>query len=189
MDNIFFLIIMVILLLEIPKKYLFLTLLIASIIYYLYLRKDLFIRRGNFVSAFTEETINNNPNNLSYLNLDANNVKPEIPITSDNPFANNLPFLEKGDSPFNIAMDLPQFSEQALKPYLDTNENKEMRDLYYEDVYRPLEDYYDKKSAYRQFYNNPDRDGFVEFVYGDMKSCKDTATNCFPYYDNRYNRY
>jgi hypothetical protein len=113
----------------------------------------------------------------------------EIQVTKDNPFANNLPFIEKGKTPFKLEVPSVQYSEQALKQYLDTNESKEMKDLYYEDVYRPLEDYFDKKSAYRQFYNNPDVDGFVDFVYGNMKSCKDNGTTCFPYYDNRYNRY
>jgi len=165
MHDKFLLLILCILLLQLKKKNLFIAIIVISLLYYLYLKR-----------------------NVLFPLKKQSNI-PKVPMTEDNPFANNLPFIEKGDPPFILDTAPIQYGEDALKQYIDSNENKEMKDLYYEDVFRPLEDYYDKKSAYRQFYNNPDVEGFVDFVYGDMKSCKDTATTCFPYYDNRYNRY
>lgn len=166
MDNIFILLIMCIVLLEIDKKYILMIIIFISCIYFI------FIQKGKLNDSFTKE----------------DDSKDIIPLTKDNPFGNNLPYIEKGNTPFKLDFEPAVFSEKTLKEYINVNEEKTSRDLYYEDIYRPLEDYFDKKSAYRQFYNNPDRDGFSDFLYGEMKSCKDRTDYCMPYYDNRTNR-
>ena len=56
-----------------------------------------------------------------------------------------------------------------------------IRDLYYEDIYRPLEDYFDKKTGYRQFYQTPDVSGFIDAVYRNQPSCKDNSLFCVGY--------
>ena len=70
-----------------------------------------------------------------------------------------------------------------VKQYVDENQETLMKTLFYEDIFRPLTDYFEKKTSYRQFYTTPDVSGHIDCVYRDMKSCKEDPTICFPYRD------
>lgn len=162
MDNVIFLVIMSLILLELDSKYLFTALVIVGVVYYAYLQRD---------------------------KLKTLRFSMEEELNPENPFNNQLPFMDENTSKFKMDVESSQFDESKIKMYLDTNENKDMKELYYKDIFQPLENYFQKNNGYRQFYHNPDREGFTTFLFGDkLPSCKDTASTCFPAYDNRFSR-
>jgi len=100
------------------------------------------------------------------------NKTPETFETSynkGNMFMNRIPYD-----------DITKRDITKVKQYVDENQETLMKHLYYEDIFRPLTDYFQKKSSYRQFYTTPDVSGHIEYVYKNMKSCKEDPTICFP---------
>jgi len=93
----------------------------------------------------------------------------------DNIVQNKLPYVKK------------EFTEEQIKKYIDENQETNMRTLFYQDIFRPPEDYFSKKNPYRQFVKVPDMEGYKNFIIGEMKSCKEDPSVCFPYRDNRHN--
>lgn len=160
MDNVIILVIMCLVLLELDSKYLFTSLIVIGVLYYAYLKRD---QLKTF--SLTKE------------------------LNPDNPFNNKLPYMDKEINKFMMEVEPSQFDESKLKMYLDNNENKDMHEMYHKDIFQPLENYFQKNNGYRQFYHNPDRDNFANFLFGDkLPSCKDTASTCFPMYDNRFSK-
>lgn len=118
----------------------------------------------------------------------ANNKKQQIPSTvtiptseaptPDNPFGNSLP-LSTTESEVVVKTD---------KKPSETKMNT-IRDLFYENVLRPIDDYFDTKTSYRQFYTLPSRaqdmTDFINYLYSDMTSCKSDRLACSPYYESR----
>ena len=93
----------------------------------------------------------------------------------DNIVQNKLPFVKQ------------EFTNEQIKKYIDNNQETNIRSLFYKDIFRPAEDYFSKKNPYRQFYRTADVSGYIDFVGGNMKSCKEDPSVCFPYRDNRHN--
>jgi diphthamide biosynthesis methyltransferase len=79
----------------------------------------------------------------------------------DNIVQNKLPYVKK------------EFTEEQIKKYIDENQETNMRTLFYQDIFRPPEDYFSKKNPYRQFVKVPDMEGYKNFIIGEMKSCKE----------------
>jgi hypothetical protein len=92
----------------------------------------------------------------------------------DNIVHNTLPYVKQ------------EFTEEQIKKYINENQETNMKSLFYQDIFRPPEDYFSKKNSYRQFIKVPDMDGYKNFIIGEMKSCKEDASVCFPYRDNRH---
>ena len=82
-------------------------------------------------------------------------------------------------------------------PACDVNETdiKEARDKYYnENLYKNVDDLYDKKNSQRQFYTMPvttipnDQKTFADWCYKSPDNCKYNGINCLTYEDIRYHK-
>ena len=78
-------------------------------------------------------------------------------------------------------------------PACDPEEKKdEMLDFYNENLYRNVEDLFERKNSERQFYTLPtttipnDQTAFAKWLYGTPKTCKYDGINCLKYEDIRY---
>ena len=100
--------------------------------------------------------------------------RPTVPEKLDlnNLMGNKLPFQEDIDA--------------KITKFIKENDEKSIKELYYEDVYRPLDDYFDKRTGYRQLYTNNDVSGDFIDSFKNMPSCKENPEYCYPNYDNRY---
>lgn len=111
----------------------------------------------------------------------------ELKPTLNNPFMNptivDYGVKQKGS--------VPNYSE-------DTKKAEEIRgdieDKFNYNLYKGIDDVYDKNNGQRQFYTVPNTDipsnqeKFLSFLYGDMeKNCKSDTTLCEPYSDLRSN--
>lgn len=106
----------------------------------------------------------------------------------------------------------PTINNPFMNPtYLDANKNKEPVEHYYQDtekaentrnevkekynynLYKDIEDVFDRNNSQRQFYTIPsttipnDQEAFSNFLFGGMKSCKEDSNECKPYQDLRRN--
>jgi hypothetical protein len=112
---------------------------------------------------------------------------PELKPTLNNPFMNptivDYGVKQKGS--------VPNYSE-------DTKKAEEIRgdieDKFNYNLYKSIDDVYDKNNGQRQFYTVPNTDipsnqeKFLDFLYGDMeKNCKSDTTKCEPYSDLKAN--
>jgi len=90
--------------------------------------------------------------------------KPVVPI--ENPMDNRLAY-------------------DGFKTFVDKYSRMSAKEIYYDDIHRPLEDYFETQDAYRNFYSQPkhSREEYQEFLYGStVPSCKDRQEDCFPNY-------
>lgn len=114
--------------------------------------------------------------------------KQESPIEStiNNPFMNPT-FLDASKN----RRPVPEYHQ-------DTQEAEEMREKVSNNfnygLYRDIEDVFGRKNSQRQFYTVPsttipnDQSKYRDFLFGDLKSCKDNTDDCSPYQDLRRNR-
>jgi len=103
------------------------------------------------------------------------------PPTVDNPFMNSLVDDFNNDAPVACNAD-----EEDI--------NKEMKLKFNEDMYRDIEDVFDKKNSQRQFYtiahNIPnDQEGFARWCYKFPTTCKTDQDRCLRYEDLRTKYY
>jgi len=103
-------------------------------------------------------------------------LKTKDPV--NNIMLNDLPLEEK--------IEVSEEDKKRVQNYIAKNSETSMKQLYYENIFRPVEDYFDKKNGYRQFYTIPDVSGFIDRIYRDMPSCKDNPEYCFSYRDIRH---
>lgn len=87
-------------------------------------------------------------------------------LSQDNPFGNTLP------------LETPKDPDEEERNFFEDNQETTIRALYNENIFRPLEDYFDKRSGFRQFYRTPDVSGFINTVYRNQPSCKDDPFYC-----------
>lgn len=102
--------------------------------------------------------------------------KFSVPISNQNLMGNTSPIEPVYTTETN----------QKLQKFLADNQQDSLRAFYYEDIFRPIEDYFNKKNGYRQFVPNPEVSGNFVDSYKNMPSCKDDPSYCFAYVDNRY---
>lgn len=106
----------------------------------------------------------------------------------------------------------PTVNNPFMNPtYLDAGKNREPVEEYHQDtrraqriredvkekfnqnLYHDIEDVFGRNNAQRQFHTVPsttipsDQERFRDFLFGDMKSCKDNSDHCRPYEDLRRN--
>lgn len=132
---------------------------------------------------FTFNQIKNNPDVLNesfynqYIDKSKQRLKKALnvetrPPTINNPFMNANLITEK--KPDAVNQDV--FS-------MDTQEK--MNSLYNENTFHNVDDIYDKDNGKHAFYTVPSttipnkQDEFAYFLYGNMKSCKDSQLECY----------
>ena len=119
-------------------------------------------------------------------------VEPSEKIKAQ-PTLNN-PFM----NPTILDFGIKPTKENVPTYYEDTKEAEEIRadikDKFDYNLYKSIDDVYDKNNGQRQFYTVPNTDipsnqeRFLKFLYGDMqKNCKSTTETCEPYSDLRAN--
>lgn len=113
--------------------------------------------------------------------------KQKITPTYNNPFMNTTmaDYTENPDK------------DEVENYYQDTADAEKTRedinDKFNYNLYQSVEDVYEKNNSRRQFYTTPntqipsDQDKYLDFLYGDMKSCKTNVEDCTPYNDLRRN--
>lgn len=113
--------------------------------------------------------------------------KQKIRPTYNNPFMNTMmtDYIENPDK------------EEVEDYYQDTAEAEKIRedinDKFNYNLYQSVDDVYEKNNSRRQFYTTPntqipsDQDRYLDFLYGDMKSCKTNTEDCTPMNDLRRN--
>jgi hypothetical protein len=112
----------------------------------------------------------------------------EVRPTIDNPFMN--PSIDD----YAKNTDRPA----AKTYYEDTKEAEDIRnavkDSFEFNLYREVDDVYEKNNSDRQFYTMPNtqiptaQEEYLEFLYGDMATnCKTDTSKCVPYEDIRAN--
>ena len=120
------------------------------------------------------------------INIDKKVVSPTI----DNPFMNVL-LTDYTDNPERIAVN-------GLNNYNNKKLNDEIDNTFYYNLYRDVDDVYDKYNSQRQFYTMPSttipnqQDKFVKWAYMTPPTCKeDNGYRCygnlyFPLKDSKY---
>jgi len=130
-------------------------------------------------------------------NLDKNTLDTDIKVdksvispTIDNPFMNVL-LTDYTDNPERIAVS-------GLNNYNNKKLNDEIDNTFYYNLYRDVDDVYDKYNSQRQFYTMPSttipnqQDRFVKWAYMTPPTCKeDNGYRCygnlyFPLKDSKY---
>lgn len=169
----------------------------ASIILALYNRdytKLIWIIVGMILSAVIYTTYNKKKENfVDYKVLPPPVIEeagePTVPVpTEDNPFM-NLNITDFGRKPTK---------KMAPNYFEDTKDSQKIRkqvyDKFSKNLYKDIDDVYDKSNMERQFYTMPntenpsDQDRYIDFLYGDMKkNCKSDKSVCEPYSDLRVN--
>jgi hypothetical protein len=116
--------------------------------------------------------------------------KDIIEPTIDNPFMNVL-LTDYTDNPERIAAN-------SLNNYNNTKLNEKIDNTFYYNLYRDVDDVYDKYNSQRQFYTMPsttipnEQDKFVKWAYKTPPTCKeDNGYRCygnlyFPLKDSKY---
>lgn len=152
--------------------WMFLICVIVVVVVVMYMRSS---SRSDNVTTFTTSA-KIDPATANQVPQHSETVSAVMP-TNDNPFGNTLPKIED-----NVTTKQEGGSKQRY-PGVTT------RKLYYENIYRPLEDYFDTSTSFRQYYSTPsktqDIDNFYSFLYGDMTSCKANRLSCEPYFEAR----
>lgn len=126
-----------------------------------------------------------NPNNKldydDYLKL--KKITEKIP-TKNNPFMNTLV------SDLNKTQDNKQLMSIPLASNVDdsdinnnADQNENIDEKFNEDLYKDVEDLFDKKNSQRQFYTvanqqPEDQENFARWAYGFPKTCKEDTTRC-----------
>lgn len=137
-----------------------------------------------FGLAFTMFVYENKTEEFSsFRELDPNYLPSDVPCTRptyENPFMNVDPF-EQIDNPTR---------PEACSLFDTLDENgviEEVNDKFERNLYKDVSDIFDKRNSQREFYTNPittipNKQGeFAEWLYGDMRSCKDNKYDCVPY--------
>ena len=100
--------------------------------------------------------------------------------TRDNPFMNpNVTDYNNGNSPTACNAD-----DEDIQKEVELNFNK--------DLYRNVEDLWDKKNSQRQFYTLPSTSvpnnqiEFANWLYSQPNTCKESQENCLRYEDIRF---
>ena len=127
----------------------------------------------------SNNTIQNNYTSDEILEYQQNTCKRP---TRDNPFMNpNVTDYNNGDSPTACNAD-----DEDIQKEIGLNFNK--------DLYRNVEDLWDKKNSQRQFYTLPSTSipnnqvDFAKWLYLQPKTCKESQDNCLKYEDIRFKR-
>lgn len=109
--------------------------------------------------------------------------------TIDNPFMNFML------SDYTLNPDKPPACTTTLTNPSDKQIIKEEIDLSFnENLYRDVDDLFDKKNSQRQFYTTPsttnpnDQKAFAEWLYRVPETCKTDQVKCLKYEDLRYTR-
>lgn len=110
---------------------------------------------------------------------------PALKSTVSNPFMNPS-FVDNGKN-----------RKPVENYHQDTQEAEETRNLisknFSDNLYRDIEDVFGRNNAQRQFYTVPstttpnDQKKYRNFLFGEMKSCKDNSDHCTPFEDLRRN--
>jgi hypothetical protein len=151
----------------------------------------------NEIIEYQDEEDNFNPSehmdvpkiNLNLQNKDKNKDKKCVMPTKDNPFMNFL-LSDYMDNP-----DRPEACNAVLENEDEIdNINMDTTDKFNDNLYRNLNDLFDRKNSQRQFYTVPvttlpnDQKSFAEWLYKIPETCKTDQTNCLKYEDLRYKR-
>jgi hypothetical protein len=100
--------------------------------------------------------------------------------TKQNPFMNTLMTLD---------------DENNSIPACDINDEEiktEIKEEFNRDLYRNIDDLFERKNSDRQFYTLPvttdpsDRDKFINWLYKKPRTCKEDGLQCLEYEDIRY---
>lgn len=126
--------------------------------------------------AYKKESFSNIDEVFPQQIQEQDSVKPKP--TLNNPFMNTM---------MNDYLDNPN-KQEAPVYYVDTEEAEEMRNditkKFNHDLYLGINDAYEKNNSQRQFYTTPnttipsDQEKYLNFMYPNMKSCKDDAKDC-----------
>lgn len=103
--------------------------------------------------------------------------------SKDNPYMNSL---------LNDISTYPELQPSACNADDEDIQNK-ITDCYNEDLYRDVEDLFERQNSQRQFYTVPqmypnDQKSFAEWCYKNDNICKVDQSNCLKYEDLRYKR-
>ena len=123
------------------------------------------------------------PEDTHKLNVDSLSTLPPhcTPPTRNNPFMNVL-FNEWTDNPNRP----PACAYKGAQEEIETNFNY--------NLYRDIDDLFDKNNSQRQFYTTPittipnDQGSFARWLYEVPSTCKEDQENCLRYEDLRSNR-
>lgn len=80
-------------------------------------------------------------------------------------------------------------------PISDPIVKKQMNDDYFYNVFRDVDDVFNRKHSQRQFYTMPattipnNQTDFAKWLYESPETCKENQLNCLKYEDVRYNRF
>lgn len=124
--------------------------------------------------------VNNNNNIYTHEEMKKYNDATCRKPTRDNPFMNpTITDYNVDDPPQACNAD-----DEDIKDEIKMNFNK--------DLYRNVEDLWEKKNSQRQFYTLPttsvpnDQDGFAKWLYKSPYTCKEDNMQCLKYDDVRY---
>ena len=133
-------------------------------------------------------TNNNNNNKVEYDRIkEYSEAKCRRP-TNNNPFMNPL-IIDYNNNKYNEVNDVGSCINNN-----NDEVNKEINDKFNKDLYRDIDDLFDKKNSQRQFYTVPntmvpnDQTGFAKWCFGQQKTCKEDQENCLRYEDIRFKR-
>jgi hypothetical protein len=103
----------------------------------------------------------------------------------------NNPFMNPVYSGSAIAEGKPVVAVEQY--YQDTekaeNTREDIKNKFNYNLYQDIEDVFERGNAQRQFYTVPsttipnDQELFSNFLFGDMKSCKENSSDCIPFRD------
>jgi hypothetical protein len=105
----------------------------------------------------------------------------------------NNPFMNPNITDYGVPQtsQVPNYSQDTKDA---ETTRAQIEDKFNYNLYKSIDDVYDKNNSQRQFYTVPNTDipsdqvKFLEFLYGDMaKNCKSDTTMCEPYSDLRSN--
>ena len=159
-------------------NYIFLIIAILVLTYAIYFYSDETV-------VFNTFTLDRNT-----LDTDIKVNKDTVEPTIDNPFMNVL-LTDYTDNPNRIAVS-------SLNNYNNKKLNEQVDETFYYNLYRDVDDVYDKYNSQRQFYTMPsttipnEQDKFVKWAYKTPPTCKeDNGYRCygnsyFPLKDSKY---
>lgn len=129
-----------------------------------------------------------------YQKYDKNDVLREELCRGDQ--CENIKLCQKPsmNNPFmNVTM--ADLMDNRDRPEACQNNDEETKKFFDYNLFKNVDDFYDKSYSQRQFYTMPsttipnDQTGFAKWLYDLPKTCKENQENCLRYEDIRFNRF
>lgn len=98
------------------------------------------------------------------------------------------PFMNPSILDFNVPDDTRTLYDEACYDTINSDcaIKKEMNEQFNRDLFRDVGDLYNARGGERQFYTTPstsvpnDQDGFGQWLFGDVGTCKSDLSKCYP---------